>query len=288
MITSVKIRKQSSKIQAGRRSHHQEYVVRFDTIAASNSADAMTASDGTTIVPAYGEAHSSADGTYCSNVSADGENKSMTVFIVGVDFEQPQTPAGSDGNYEDPLTRPPDISWDYEETTEDYFRDTEDSPVTNVIGEPFDTNPSREAGRLYITYEWNDLFNDAATNDTFSNTLNDANVTIDGTIYSAGMLKMSPIKARKVTENVNGVATTYYRKSVVIKVKAEGWDDTFENRGYYETADWIPITDDAGNQVAKPWPLDSSGNALSSGDLDPSTLTFKPYERVSWASFNFA
>src|SRR5207244_1309749 len=111
-----------------------------------------------------------------------------------------------------PLSRPAEISWDYSDSTEDYFKDRTAPTalaVVNSAGEPFETNPQRERGDLFMVITRNEASHDAAADDTYSNTSNSDPVLIDGTLYGIGMLLCKPIKTAKVTETFQGSDITY-------------------------------------------------------------------------------
>jgi hypothetical protein len=142
---------------------------------------------------------------------------------------------------------------------------------------------------------------DPVANDNYKNTVNDGAVVIDGVTYAAGTCKLSPITATKQTEkiNVNGTQVTvvYYRRTMTIKARHEGWDHLVQDVGVNEKTTVTstngpvvqikPILNSIGVQVKKPWPLDGNGKAKPNVTDTPETLTFKPYTRMSWSGLTF-
>jgi DNA-directed RNA polymerase specialized sigma24 family protein len=94
-----------------------------------------------------------------------------------------------------PLDRAPEISYGNTDATEDYFLDhskPDPKPVVNSAGDTFESNLSRETGETVLTITVNEATFSPVYFDHFKHTVNENAVTIDGTTYAAGTLKLSP------------------------------------------------------------------------------------------------
>ncbi len=284
-VTEVRLRDEQSEDTNDGRSHHQEWIVIYDTVQSSTS-DALTATDGVRSIPQRGQAHSSADGTFCKGpVAKFAARPPCKAIIVTADFERP--PSGFTTYDTNPLLRPPEIDYNPTELTEPYFFDESDpvKPAVNTAYEPFDEPPERDSTELELTYTRNYISHDptAATKPV----VNSDPVLIDGVVYAVGTLKDFPPKATKMIEKVNGVDVTYYRKTFTIRAREDGWDHDIESRGYNELSGgaWRRITDSQGKPVTKPYPLDAAVAKAASASTTPATVTLKPYARVAVGTY---
>jgi hypothetical protein len=289
-VVSVKEmhQKRRSSIKGGKVAHTRAFLVTTDAIT-DGTAVALVAPG----VPAYGDPHPLDTGCTVNSVEAEPMNDSSNHFEVTVEY------AAGDGSFavvDNPLNRPPEVSWNANESTCAYFLDHSDppKPVVNSAGEPFDQFLERETGELGITITMNEASFDAAAADEFSHTVNAGPVLIDKTTFAEGTLKLSPITATKVTELVetNGVAEkfTYYRKTYNLKARKDGWKEKPYDVGLNEQVGdpkagfkLRPIVDATNAPVKKPWPLDGKGKKQN-GDPNntPVTLEFQPYKSVGW------
>ena len=206
-------------------------------------------------------------------------------------------PTGGFVVVDNPLNRPPEVTWNANESTCAYFLDHSDppKPVVNSAGEPFDNYLERETGELGIQITMNEAAFDAAASDELSHTINAGPVIIDQTTFAEGTLKLSPITATKVSELVEteGVTQkfTYYKKTYNLKARRDGWLDKPIDTGLNERVGDLaigfklkPIVDVTNAPVKKPWPLNGGGKKQS-GDptVPPVALEFKPYKPAAWS-----
>lgn len=290
-VTSVALisERSRSSIKDGVETHHVVWRVICNS-TADGTAVAIFANDGTTAIPASGSTHPTRTGCTLRELDAQPKDEgSARVFIVEGEY------SSDTGAFADQLVYPTSRAWEYSrdaaEYTEEYFIDKSPTPkaVINSAGEPFETNPTRERADMILTITRNEASENVLTDDGFSNVLNSDPVMIDGQVYAAGVLKMSPIKSVKTTEKFNQVDVTYYRRTFVIKVKKAGWDDVFLDTGCNElsSSKLKPIVDNNGMPVRRPYPLNGSGSKQSSPTTAPSQLTFKPYDKAAWAGLMF-
>lgn len=303
-IVSIKEQHQRrrSSIKDGKRSETRVFQVASDN-ATDGTALAVTATimNGETVVaavPTYGSGFPGIDALRATSIDAEPVQNSDRVFQVTVEYT-PNEIATSDTN---PLTRPWEISWGSGEASEAYFLDCstpDKKPVVNSAGEPFEQFMERERGEMTITVTRNEATHDANAAEAFSHTTNKSVVTIDGTGYAPGTLKLSPIQATKQTEaiSVNGVpqTVTYYRKTYTFKARRDGWDDKPLDVGLNELVGSTiagfklkPIVDVAAMPIKRPYPLDGQGKRKKNPTDKPEELTFKPYVAADWSPLAFA
>jgi hypothetical protein len=294
-VVSVKEKhdRRRSSDRDGKPAHTRVYLVTCND-PHDGTAVALTANDGTNRVPRYGERIGN---LIVTSVDADPVSGSAVHFEVQVELTSAENAEQEDAQIH-PLSRPPEVSWGSNETTEPYFLDESPTPkpVVNSAGESFESFLERERGELVITASLNEPTHDAAAADTYSNTINQDAVTIDGTTYPAGTLKLSPITASRQVEdwrNEQGEVTrvVFYKRTYVFKVRAAGWNDKVLDVGYNElTGDAVkgwklkPILDGASVAVRKPYPLDGTGKRKPKPTDKPAELEFKPYKVKSWSA----
>lgn len=269
-----------SSMRDGLETHVRVFRVETDDIADGTAA-ALTADDGTTAVPDYYAAHPVKTATRLTNKDAAPVNgKEDVLFDVTCEYTQPEfTDAGDD----DPLQRPDEVSWGGSEQTEAYFRDVNDKIVATSAGEAFAEFLERDGGVLTVEVTRNVSTGDPGNDESYNRTVNSGTVTIAGTIFGAGTLKMKPVRAVKHHEN----GVTFYRKTYTMEAKREGWKDLIEDRGLNETdgsGNLTPIKDANGFPVKQPWPLDGAGAAKANATDTPETIEFEPYEEKDWSA----
>jgi hypothetical protein len=287
-------RSDRSSQRDGRIIVHQVFQVILDDPAGGALA-ALFADDGTRHVPAYGELIDAGGPYVCIGKDAQTFSDTGTHWEVSCEFATPTRAEVQ--RWTAPIDRDVEFGWEYAEKTEEYFKDINDKPVVNSAGEPFDVNPTREAGELVIHLTRNQYTFDAAFYDGFRHTINEYAVVLDGTTYAPGTLKLSPVNCQKVTESVaNGIGgseqdVTYYKLTFTFKARADGWKDYFPDVGYNELDSGgklkeIQKTTPPG-RVDKPYPLDGLGAKKANPTDVPAELEFEPYEEMDWAPLGF-
>jgi hypothetical protein len=226
-----------------------------------------------------------------TSIDVDLHGNGDRQFEVLCEFD---TTVGGD-NDDNPLDQPWGYNYTYQESTENYFIDRSDpngdtgtanKPVVNSAGDAFQQFMTRENGMLVITLTRNVSSYSPANLDQYKHTVNMAPVTIDGTSYATGTLKLSPITATKNTVTLKNLTTvTYYAETLTFKARHEGWNQTVLDVGFHtlvgtksnNTQSIQPIVDANGTPVTTPWPLDGTGHAKPNSTDTPANLTFSPY-----------
>jgi hypothetical protein len=254
-------------------------------------------------IPQNGDVLVDGDSNVCplTGIDVDPRNSADRIFEVLCEF----TAAADNNTDTNPLDQPWDYAYSYNESTEPYFIDrsdpdgdsgTNNKPCVTSAGEAFQQFMTRERGELTITLTRNVASHNAAALDVYSHTINMATITIDGNGFATGVLKISPISAKKnVQKNKDGTSTTYYTQTLTFKARHQGWHDRPLDVGFNQlvgkksnnTLSLQPIVDANGLQVTKPWPLNGSGAAMLNITDLPFTLDFEPYfAHQDWSALN--
>jgi hypothetical protein len=275
----------------GEITHTRVFLVQCDE-RVDGTAVAISGNDGTTAIPSLGDDHPKH--TTAKVISIDGEpyNQHDLLFMVTVEYSTAQD---KQAQAENPLLRPAEIVWGSTESTETFFRDANGNAVANSAGEPFQTLLDRETSELTISITRNEETHNAWFAESYSHTINSNIVTIDGTSFAPGVLKLSPITATKTTEN----GYTFYRVSYSIKVRRDGWKITVLDTGFNELIDPNPDDEDVakvlrpivdgttGMPIKNPWPLDGHGRKKPNPDDPPAQGQVQPYTEKDWSALDF-
>lgn len=270
-------------------------------VKCSEATDGTAAAIEAETIPRLGEPHPTDYDATCRGVEADPLNRDSHHFEVVAEYSD-ETDGGEEDRETPPLERAWDISWGGSASTGAYFYDVDEQPVTNSAGEPFEGMLERDTSELVISIVKNEERGDPGLDDLFSNTINENDVVIAGTVFLEGTLKLSPIQATKTIERVGSGTVTYWRKTYELKARRQGWDDVVEDRGFNErvsgevdTPDGPttvyklrPILDTNAQRIRKPAHLNGEGLQLAADAPAPVELIFKPYRRADWTTLGFA
>ena len=309
MIKSIKEmfdRRRSGIDENGSLTHVRAFLVTSDDINDGPAA-ALTAAVGTVQVPRFRDGHPKNDGTKAMSLECQPHQDSALHFVVTIDYSVPDNEAQP----ANPLAAPAEISYGASESTEGCLYDRSPQPAdwnpieegkwlglpyANTAGDRFDEFKERESSELVITVVTNEEAYNPNEMETYSHTVNDAVVTIDGQGYAAGTLKLSPITAAKVREN----NLSFYKVTKTVKARRDGWDDRLFDIGLNEL-DYTtpqppprktkcgrrPILDGAGLKISKPWPLNGKGKKKTNPTDIPATLTRRPYSHKDWSNLKW-
>jgi hypothetical protein len=279
-----------SSYRDGKMVHTRKWIVTCDDIQ-DGTAVALTG------VPGPGARHNKDTTAILTGLEASPHENNDKIFLVQGEYTTLVF-----GLPADPLKRKPTISYGSTEFTTPYFLDKskpDPKPVVNSSGDSFESFLEHEDGELTLTITVNEATFSPVAMDDFKHTKNLNAVTIDGTVYAAGTLKLSPPTATKVTESVEGAGGTvedfvYYSVTYVLKAKKDGWDDVVNDVGLSEfipdpsdpkkPGKLRPIVDATKLPIKKPWPLDGTGKKKTNPGDTPATLTFVPYAPVDWSA----
>lgn len=315
-VTSIKEfhnRRRSGIDENGKPTHTRAFLVttddRQDGTAVALTAELPASPGPAARVPRHRDPHPKGDGSSVQTLTAEPHENSDVHFVVTAEYGVPTNETTS--TTADPLAAAAEISYGAGESTESYMYDRspqpsdwnllidgpwKGKPVTNTAGDRFEDSQERESSELVITIATNEPTYNANDMERYSHTLNESAVTIDGTTYAAGTLKLSPITATRVREN----GQTYYKVTKTLKARRDGWDyepfDQGTNQLDYKTPEppprrdkcgRVPILDAARLKVATAWPLNGKGKAKKNPTDMPAVLKFRPYEHKGWSSLKW-
>jgi hypothetical protein len=255
---------------------------------------AETASDGVTTIPVKYATHpNDATRKVRSKNATPDEESNRTVFYVEVNYSS----KGKE-KVENPLDRPAEFDWSFDDGTETYFLDRGENgdgvdpfPTVNSAGERFEELLERETGSITCTITKNIAHNAySPTNALFmKDALNDSSITVDGVVVGAYQAKCKGWTCGAVQEE-NG---TQFRVSKVVLQFRRTWDHVVEDRGFNEkdgsTGKLKEIVKGTPpTKVDQPWPLDAAGAAKPNADDPADTLTFYPYYAETYVGLPIA
>jgi len=251
---------------------------------------AERASYGGTTIPVKGEGHPDDAGRKVKTITAKSDEEgNREIFFVEVQYSDKQTVV------DNPVDKPATYEWDSDDATEPYFIDRSDTPksVCNSAGERFAEFRERETGSHLCIVTKNVVYSsyDPTIGITFKDAVNSGGFTVDGQSVSAGQCKCKKVAAgpkqtASYTTGGGGTATVVYREvKAYLQFRQDGWDDVVEDRGFNELNSGKLKEISKGTPPTKPefgWPLNGSGGAKANVTDTPSTITFKPYRKISF------
>jgi len=227
------------------------------------------------------------------------------LWLVRVEYAtkaaDPSDPAEQPDNPEDPILRPPEVSWTHEPYQRVVERDIEGNPLVNSAGQPFDPLPTADDNRLTLVisrfeqvYDKREMlkFVDAVNDDPFQG-------------FDPGQAKIKGIPAVQHFENNQQL----WKVTYTIQFKEEGWNLFILDQGRYQAIndnadpDGAPLTSasnrgkitpivdaETGEPISDPVLLDGNGFPLQGPDAQPVFLKdpggFKIYKRKPFAKLN--
>jgi hypothetical protein len=275
----------SSSRSTTERRAKRSFIVRYDAVSPPSSLAAVeTADDGTTAIPALGDALAGDSARLATSIDVKPRGDSGHLFDVEVGYSTSDTGLEV---FDNPLSDPVGFEWDFSTSSQTYFKD-ETTPTAKYTltsaGEPFDNLLEREVGEITVTVTqniapagWNPIT--AASYLSPATAVNNASMTIDGASIAAGQARLSGVTC-SATKTRAGVS--YRTRTITIKLRSS-WDQTIDDRGFNEadpdhSGKVREITKGAPPvKVDKPWPLNGSGAAKPNATDAPAVLTFKPY-----------
>jgi hypothetical protein len=282
-ITLSRLRGESSRSLSGRKAKRYFQVKYEATTPPASLAAVETANDGTTAIPTLQASTLPGDSSrYVDEVIARPINPDGLQFEVEVSYINDIVV------FDNPLSEPDKIEWGGAEGTEPYFIDQDDpqKPVVNTAGQPFEMFLERDKSSLTVTVTRNLASFPGATAFAYIDTVNSADITVDGVTIPAGSAKMGLISCGP--EQVRN-GTTYREVKYPMKLRPT-WDDVIDSYGLQEkvSGKLRPIVDGTNLPVSKPWPLNEDGTKKTNPDDAAFQITFRPFVRASFAGFSFA
>ncbi|GJM23944.1 MAG: hypothetical protein DHS20C16_03590 [Phycisphaerae bacterium] len=316
-VTAVKEKRQSrsSSSDARHRSYTRVYQVILDD-PTNGEAIALTASFGGDSVPDQGDQHDTDTFARVVNKSTASRGDDGLVYDVTVNWDTDYKRAGfqligGSGQsafndpptfVENPLIRPPSITFRNDITAEEMHFDLNDKKVKNSAGKPFDPAPLQDKSRYTWVIERNQTEVSVAALYALNNTINTTAISIGDFSH--------PKETLKLTISTTGVeydgGWAFWPITYELQYKPEGWQPKIVNRGWqcFRTANddkptYPPVFDNAGVEIepapAPPEPvfLAADGTLLPEGD-DPTYAVpdgggdYKTYETFEFSGLGFS
>ena len=190
--------------------------------------------------------------------------------------KDPNNPQAQEND--DPLSRPAEISWSQGSYSEVVTKatlvggagDTENHPITNSAGEPFDPPLEVEKSFLILTITRNQAnFNQSAAN-SYTNAYNSD--TFFG--FAAGTVKCKGISAVSVFEKNRH----FWKATYVFEIR-DAWDYEILDAGYWEVVggNRVEIKFPNGRPLSAPWPLDGAGAKLTPAAVQAGSVFYRKF-----------
>ena len=256
------------------------FIVVADADASTFSV--LGASHGGLTIPARGEAHPDKATALCHRRKVTKIEERTNAWRVECEYT---TDASFGAAATPPLSRPWEFSFRTAKLQKPVFIDRDGDQIVNSAGDPFDPLPELEFSENSVVLVRNEASYNPAQTAEYENTVNDADVDLDGETYAAGMLFMESIQAERIVEDT----TTYYRVTYIIRVADNDWQLHLIDVGYrYVVAgDLYKIVDASNSEVTQPQKLDGSGAIAD--PLDPPVVrNFDVRQETDWSVFSFA
>ncbi len=273
---------------AGKRTYTQTFIVGTDD-PQDGSLTARTAIDpnGGPVIPQpltfYVAGNEFDLGAFVKSVEAHeiGETGMLWEVTVTADSEMPEPPK----DQENPLDRPPEVSWSFAQFQRVAEKDITGKAIVNSAGQAFDPPVQIDDSRPVCNIDRNEDAFDPTVIFQYKDAINSDALDIGGLAVLPGQAKMSNISARRQFEN----SQFYWKVSYEIHIKSDGWALSILDQGLYKEGvnnKPTPCTDDAGNEVSVPVLLDGQGGQLALPPAPPGQtgapvfLTFEVYTQL--------
>ena len=193
---------------------------------------------------------------------------------------QYSTDVGEDPQQGDnPLLRPPVVTWSSENVIRIVDKDVNDEPIVNTANKPFDPGVDIEEARFILEVQRNEPIFNTAYVDTYQNAINSD--TFLG--FAPGTARITGIRAQQLVEN----DVQFWQISLQITFNRDGWQKKILNAGYekklianpVDEEDWEIIKDVTGARLSTPSNLSLNGQSVLP-DGTGIFLTFDVYEEV--------
>lgn len=261
----------------------------FDVIATRpESGDVLNEIRTDPDIPGVGGAHPRISGYYCQNVGiaqAEGPTKFRVTATYGTTVV---------GDVTDPLSEPPEASWDALEDQREIDTDLDDEPIASSAGEPFD--PPLVESEADPVFVWTKNYSSATVTASwlasFANKTNDASVEIVGETVAIGEALQLGVPRAQFVPGRDGVSA-YWRVTFRIALRigggAEAWHRRVLDQGYRALNgddELVMLVDQAAKPLNQPSLLDGTGHKLTAGS--PVFLSFRTKGTADFTDLDLA
>lgn len=250
--------------------------VRLFRVYTDSLNDTPVTAETASSIPTIGSAYPGDTTRRVQSVSARREQANRLVYVVTVEYSSKAT-EGDAVAAENPLSRPREVSWDFEESTEPIYDDGAGTAITNSANITFDPPIQEKVSDLVMTYTKNFATFDAPKFIDYKDAVNNDPFQVPGGYtIDPGVAKIVGFSANEQTEN----NITFFRITIKIAFRPNysngnsGWTRNIVDEGRvrlnpYGVLPWqdkyIAILDAQGQPVTDPVPLDGTGQPLEPG-----------------------
>lgn len=230
-VTEVKYDIDRSTARQDSRGYQGEeiWIVIFDnaTPARNHAAEAITAEAGGVSIPAYTSAHPVFSGCY---VTAKRAQRLHGPFVFEVAVQYGRVPEDGFQDYDDPLNAPAQVRWDHRDYEEQIDQDNDDKPIVNSAGITPDPPLTETYSDQIVQVRMNRSSYNNLTATQYKRSRNSDNFTIGGTTWPPGTVRCVEYSGEKVVTPDQ----TYYRVTVSLEFREQGWKKRFLDEGFQD------------------------------------------------------
>jgi hypothetical protein len=216
----------------------------------------------------------------------DDDNPRLWIITVAYDSAVDQ-----EQRDENPLARPAEIAWDFQQYTRAVWKDADGKAILNSAGDYFDPPIEVDDSRPVLTI----TRNEAAFNPALAIDYQDAVNTDPFFGFAARQVKVAKISSQRAFEN----NVSYWRTSYEFHMRRDGWKVAVLDQGRRQKGQGgdaqgqtdpnkvYQILDGSGQPISDPVPLDGAGRRLASpGPTTAKFREFEIYKERPFAAFN--
>ncbi|MCK5601058.1 hypothetical protein KAR91_04260 [Candidatus Pacearchaeota archaeon] len=174
----------------------------------------------------------------------------------------------------DPLSQPWEIEWGFAMSNEPIDRDIFSRAITNSAGEPFDPPITRDFADLVLRIRRNEAAFSPGRAYLYKDTVNSDWVWG----FAPGCVRCVDYSGRIA----RAADMFYWQVNYEFQIRRDGWRLIVFDAGYREIngdgTDYENITDEDGNQVAQPWPLNGAGRKLTLTEIQNRYAYFRTFD----------
>ncbi len=244
------------------------------------SSTALTEQTVLALGPGIGAKHPRLSGLYATSKSCKPTRKDLKAWQLTVNYQS--VPANVQYE-ENPLARPPVVTWSSVSYEEEIYKDIAGKTILNSAGDYFDPPIRVARSRWQVSYKRNRAWIPTWILD-YTDAINSDQFTIGGLTVPRGYAKLDRIEIGPM-QIENGV--TYYEVSYTFTLQKESWQPKILDQGLYEKVGGVRRRIRvSGEPVSEPVLLDGTGQALANPAPENAVyLTqYKAYRELPFAT----
>ena len=275
---------QGPTITKTRRTYDEMWQVTFDSVSELNKLTALTA----TGIPRVDQSLASDPWLFVTQVGPANQ-VGGTLVEVPVHYET----SGEAGGTNNPLLEPPDVNWIGSTSVEAVDEDGEGNPILNTVGERFDPPVEIEIDDSVAVVTRNVSTLNAVEAREYRRAVNSDSFVIRGISIPKEVARILRYDIDEITNEVDGDNFTFWRETIEIAFREDGWKIRRLNTGFREktgtNSDGTPkyemIRDAKGVLLTEPIMLTEAGAVLQDGGV-PHYVEIQPRKKLPFASLN--